>query len=89
MFFLSNGAPPKRIPFSVQGARFNPKGLRVLPIQGKFGVFEVNGRLILPCASQEEGEQLIKVIESFGFDQQCQIGLSSRATLKFLAKANR
>jgi hypothetical protein len=88
-FFLVNGQPPTKVPLSAQGSRFDPAGLKVRPADGRYGVFEDRGRMILPAATQEEGEQLVKVVQAFGFDQVCQVGLSSRASLKFLAKTGR
>jgi hypothetical protein len=88
-FFLVNGAAPTRVPFSVQGTRFDPQRVAARPAAGRWGVFESGGRMLYAAASQEEAEQLVRVIQAFQFDQLCQVGLSPRASLKFLAKTGR
>ena len=88
-FFLSNGVPPGRVPFAAQGSRFDPKGLKVRPAAGRWGVYEATGKELVPAASEPEAEQLVKLIQAFGFDQVCQVGTSPRASLKFLARAGR
>jgi hypothetical protein len=88
-FFLVNGAAPTRVPFSVQGTKFDPQQVKARPIDGRWGVFEGGGRMLFPAATQQEAEQLIRVIHAYQFDQLCQVGLSPRASLKFLAKSGR
>lgn len=84
-FFLVNGKAPTRVPFSVQGTRFNPTGLKVQAIDGKWGVFDA-GRSVASAASKEEAEQVVRVIQAYQFDQVCRVGPSPRAALTFLAK---
>lgn len=88
-FFLVNGKPPTRVPFSVQGNGFQPTGLKVRANGPTWGVYEGSGRMLFPAANQEEAEQIVRVIQMYGFDQTCQIGLSPRSSLKFLAKSGR
>lgn len=88
-FFLSNGVPPSRVPFSVQGTRFDPHGLKARPAAGRWGVYEATGKELVPATTEQEAEQLVKLIQAFGFDQVCQVGTSPRASLRFLAKAGR
>ena len=86
-FFLVNEKAPKDVPFSVQGTRFAPASLTVRSINGKWWLCgESSARLLLPAGSQEEGEQLVKLLKAYGFDQLCQIGTSSHTTMQFLAK---
>jgi hypothetical protein len=85
-FFLVNGAAPTRVPFSVQGTTFDPQQLKARPVSGRWGVFEAGGRMIFPAATKEEAEQLIRVVQAYQFDQLCRVGLSPRASLKFLAR---
>ena len=86
-FFLIGEKAPKDVPFSVQGSRFAPGSLTVRPINGKWWLCgESSARLLLPAGSQEEGEQLVKLVKAYGFDQLCQIGTSSHSTMQFLAK---
>lgn len=89
-FFLVNGQPPARPPFSVQGTRFDPERLSVKPAStGQFGVYEANGRLLYSVATTAEAEALVTMLRHYRFDQQCQMGLSGRNGLKFLAKVGR
>lgn len=85
-FFLVNGAAPTRVPFSVQGTKFDPQQVKVRPTDGHWGVFEAGGRMLFPAASKEEADQLVRVVHAYQFDQLCQVGLSPRASLKFLAR---
>lgn len=85
-FFLHNGRPPERVPFFAQGQRFDPNGLKVRELSGKWWLFDGTGRPLLPAGSAEEADQLVKLIRGYGFDQVCQVGSSPRASLKFLAK---
>lgn len=86
-FFLANGKPPTRVPFSAQGIRFTPTALKVQPADGRWGVYDA-GRLVVAAASKEEGEQVVRVIQAFGFDQVCRVGPPGRGGLTFLAKTS-
>ncbi len=90
-FFLVNGQAPTKVPFSVQAARFDPEGLKVRPSTGgQFALFDGGYRQVFgPMATQQEAEQLLKLLKHYKFDQTCQQGLSSRGGLKFLAKNSR
>lgn len=89
-FFLVNGQAPNRIPFSVQGSRFDVEALKVRNASGgQWGVYEGNGRMVFTVATEKEAEQLVKLLKHYRFDQTCQMGLSSRAGLKFLGKTGR
>jgi len=88
-FFLINGHAPTKVPFSAQGSQFTPATLAVRPMEGKWGVYDGAGRVLFPAGTQQEGEQLVKLMQMFQFDQVCQVGLSPRASLKFLAKTGR
>jgi len=89
-FFLVNGQPPARPPFSVQSTRFDPDRLTVRAASaGATGVYDINGRLLYSVASKEEADALVKLLKHYRFDHQCQMGLSGRNGLKFLAKVGR
>ena len=89
-FFLVNGQAPNRVPFSVQASRFDVDALKVRPATGgQWGLYEGNGRMVFTVGSEKEAEQLVKLLKHYRFDQTCQIGLSSRAGLKFLGKSSR
>jgi hypothetical protein len=84
-FFLVDGRAPTRVPFHVQGRRFDPSGLKVSQAGGKWAVTE-NGRHLLDCATAEEGETLVRVLKHYQFDQLCHMGPSARVGLSFFAK---
>jgi hypothetical protein len=84
-FFLVDGRAPTRVPYHVQGRRFDPNGLKVSQAGGKWAVTE-NGRHLLDCASAEEGETLVRVLKHYQFDQLCHMGPSARVGLSFFAK---
>jgi hypothetical protein len=82
---LSNGKAPTKVPFSAQGRRFNLTELRAQTINGKWAVTE-GGRHLFDVSGPEEGEQLIRLLRHFQFDQVCLLGQNPRAGLQFLAK---
>ncbi|MBA4189229.1 MAG: hypothetical protein C0467_14630 [Planctomycetaceae bacterium] len=84
-FFLVNGKAPTRVPFTVQGRRFDPTAMKVQQFGGHWAVTD-NGRHLFDCVSAEEGETLIRVVKNFGFDQLCHLGPSSKVGVSFLAK---
>jgi hypothetical protein len=87
-FFLSNGKAPTRVPFSTQGRRFDPGAMKVQQYSGRWAVTD-NGRHLFDCASAEEGENIIRVIKHFGFDQLCHAGPNGKTGISFLAKSGR
>jgi hypothetical protein len=89
-FFLVNGQAPNRVPFSVQASRFDLEALKIRNASGgQWGLYEGNGRMVFTVPSEKEAEQLLKLLKHYRFDQVCQVGLSSRAGLKFLGKSAR
>ena len=67
-FFLRDGKPPTRAPFSTQGRNFDLAGLKVQQINDKWAVTE-NNRHLFDVGSPQEGETVIRVLKSYGFDQ--------------------
>lgn len=89
-FFLVNGQPPTRVPFAVQAVRFDKEAVAVKgATNGKFGVYEGMGRQLFVCDTEKEAKQLVTVLKHYGFDTSCQMGLSGKSSLKFLAKTGR
>jgi hypothetical protein len=84
-FFLTDGRAPRRVPFNVQGRRFESSTLATRQIGGKWAVTE-NGRPLLDCANAEEGETLIRLLKYYQFDQLCHLGQSPRQGVTFFAK---
>ncbi|OWK43649.1 hypothetical protein [Fimbriiglobus ruber] len=85
-FFLVDGHAPTRVPFSVQGIRFDPASLKVRAVEGHWGVYETGGHMLFAAATQDEGDQLVRLVQAYQFNQLCQAGTSPRASMKFLAK---
>jgi len=89
-FFLVNGNAPTRVPFSVQATRYDVGVLKVRRSTGeKYAVYEGLGRQLFACDTQKEAEQLVQLLQHYGFDQKCQLGLSSINSLRFLAKTGK
>jgi hypothetical protein len=84
-FFLANGKAPTRVPFAVQGRRFDLNALKVAQYGSRAMVTE-NGRHLFDCANADEGETVIRVVKQFGFDQLCHIGPPGKLGISFLAK---
>ena len=47
------------------------------------------GRQLFVCDTEKEAKQLVGVLKHYGFDTSCQMGLSGKSSLKFLAKTGR
>jgi hypothetical protein len=84
-FFLADGKAPGRVPFAVQGRRFDPNALKVSQYGNRCMVTEY-GRHLFDCATAAEGETLIRVVKHFGFDQICHLGPQGKSGVMFLAK---
>jgi hypothetical protein len=85
-FFLVNGKPPTNVPFNAQGTRFDPKSLTVKTVDKAWGVFEGPGRMVFSANSKQDAEQIVRVVQGFGFEQICQVGGTGTAGIRFLAK---
>jgi hypothetical protein len=84
-FFLVDGKAPTRVPFMAQGRQFDLNGLKVRKNAEKWSIAE-NGRTLFDCASAEEGNTLIRLLQYYQFDQLCHIGPNSKLGITFLAK---
>jgi hypothetical protein len=84
-FFLVNGQAPTRVPYNVQGRQFDPHSLRVR-VSGDHWAVTEGGRTLVDCASPEEGETLIRLIQFYQFDQLCHLGPTQRLGVSFLAR---
>ncbi len=85
-FFLHNGKPPTRAPFSALGKGFNPNGLKVTQINGKWSVTDA-GKPILAVGSAQEGEVIARVLKAYGFDQIAHLGVGiPKGGITFLVK---
>jgi hypothetical protein len=67
-FFLRDGKPPARAPFSAQGRAFDPAGLKVQQVNGKWAVTDGN-RPLFDVGGLQEGETVVRVLKAYGFDQ--------------------
>jgi len=89
-FFLVQGAAPTKVPFSVQSSRFDNAALKVRRTTGeKYAIYEGVVRQLFVCDTEKEALQLLEVLQHYGFDNKCQLGLSSANSLHFLAKTSR
>lgn len=89
-FFLVNGQAPTKVPFAVQATRFDREAIKVKAASGgKYGIYEGSGRQLFACDSEKEAQQLLKMLQEYGFDTSCQIGLGAKSSLRFLAKTGR
>ena len=84
-FFLVDGKAPSRVPYHVQGRRFDPNTLKVAKSGETWSITE-NNRQLSPCANAEEGETLVRVLKHFQFDQLCHLGPSPKVGVSFFAK---
>jgi hypothetical protein len=67
-FFLRDGKPPTRAPFSAQGRQFDLNSLKVQEINGKWAVTE-GSRPLFDVSGPQEGEVVVRVLKAYGFDQ--------------------
>ena len=89
-FFLVNGQPPKKVPFDVQGMRFEPADVRAREtVPGVWAVCDATGRTVLPAAGKDDAELVAGVIRAFKFDQLCKVGQSPKAQMTFFARVGR
>jgi hypothetical protein len=86
-FFLTDGRAPSRVPFNAQGRTFDVNSLQVRK-NGDHWIISENSRHLFDCASQEEGETLIRVLQYYKFDQLCHLGPSPKVGVSFLAKTH-
>lgn len=85
-FFLRDGKPPTRAPFSAQGRNFDPNGLKVLRINGKWSVTD-SGKPLLDVGSPQEGDVIVRVLKAYGFDQMAHLGVGiPKGGITFLVK---
>jgi hypothetical protein len=85
-FFLTQGKPPTRAPFNAQGRSFDPGALKVQQVNDRWAVTE-NGRLLFDVGSAQEGETVVRVLQSFGFDQLCHLSAGgAKGGIRFLVK---
>jgi hypothetical protein len=86
-FFLRNGKPPTRAPFSAQGRAFDPNGLKVLRINGKWSVTD-SGKPLVAVGSAQEGDVIARVLKAYGFDQMAHLGVGTpKGGITFLVKS--
>jgi len=85
-FFLASGKAPTRASFASVARQFGESELQVRQFNNKWWVL-ASSRPLFEVASAAEGEDLIRLLKHFGFNQICQTGNSPRASMTFLAKA--
>lgn len=85
-FFLSGGRAPSKPLFAQIVREFDERDLAVRQINGQWFV-HASHRPLFQVETPQEGEDLIRILRHFGFNQLCQSGNSSKPTLTFLTKA--
>lgn len=88
-FFLVNGQAPKRIPFGVQARHFDPSRAQAREAQGQWGVYDGPGRMLFSAESEQQAKEMVQLIQTYKFDQTCQVGSSPAASMKFVCKSGR
>jgi hypothetical protein len=85
-FFLRDGKPPTRAPFNAQGKSFDPRGLKVMQINGKWSVTDT-GKPLVEVGSPQEGDVIVRVMKAYGFDQMAHLGVGvPKGGITFLVK---
>jgi hypothetical protein len=85
-FFLRDGKPPARAPFNAQGRSFDPNGLKVQRVNGKWAVTD-SGRPLFMVGNQQEGEVVARVLKAYRFDQTAHLSAGgSKGGIDFLVK---
>jgi hypothetical protein len=70
---------------SAQGRQFDLSTLKAKKNGERWSITE-NGRYLFDCASAEEGDTIIRLLQYYQFDQLCHIGTSPKQGVSFLAK---
>jgi hypothetical protein len=86
-FFLVDGRAPTRVPLNAQGRQFELNKLKVRKNGERWAITE-NGRHLFDCASAEEGDTIIRLLQYYQFDQLCHIGTNPKYGISFLAKTH-
>lgn len=85
-FFLKDGKPPARAPFSAQGRSFDAAAVKATQVNGKWQVTSA-GRPLFDAASQQEAEIVARVVQAYGFDQLAQLSSgSAKGGINFMVK---
>ncbi|QJW96649.1 hypothetical protein [Frigoriglobus tundricola] len=85
-FFLRDGKAPTRVPFNAQGRNFDLTSLKVQQNNGKWVVTE-NNKYVFDVSGPQEGEVVIRVLKSYGFDQFAHLSAGSpKGGITFMVK---
>jgi hypothetical protein len=85
-FFLKDGKPPARAPFSAQGRSFDAAAVKAQQINGKWAVTSA-GRGLFDASSQQEAEVVARVLQAYGFDQMAHLSSgSAKGGIGFMVK---
>ncbi|MBY0457126.1 MAG: hypothetical protein K2V38_07305, partial [Gemmataceae bacterium] len=85
-FFLVNGKAPGRAPLSAQGKNFSTSDLKVQQVNDKWLVTDA-GKQLFEVGSPQEGETVVRVLKSYGFDQTAHLSAGgSKGGITFLVK---
>lgn len=86
-YFLKDGKPPARAPFSAQGRSFDAAAVKAQQVNGKWAVTSA-GRGLFDASSQQEAEIVARVLQAYGFDQMAHLSSgSSKGGIGFMVKS--
>ena len=85
-FFLRDGKAPTRVPFNAQGRGIDLVSLKVQQTNDKWVVTE-NNKHLFDVSGPQEGEIVIRVLKSYGFDQFAHLSAGSpKGGITFMVK---
>jgi hypothetical protein len=85
-YFLKDGKPPARAPFSAQGRSFDATAVKATQVNGKWMVTSA-GRGLFDAANQQEAEIVARVLQAYGFDQMAHLSSgSAKGGIGFMVK---
>lgn len=86
-YFLKDGKPPARAPFSAQGRSFDAAAVKATQVNGKWQVTSA-GRPLFDAANQQEAEVIARVLQAYGFDQMAHLSSgSAKGGIGFMVKS--
>jgi len=85
-FFLRDGKAPTRVPLNAQGRNIDLTSLKVQQTNDKWVVTE-NNKHVFDVSGPQEGEVVIRVLKSYGFDQFARLSAGSpKGGITFMVK---
>jgi hypothetical protein len=86
-YFLVHGQPPRGMHPTIFGSTFRPESVAIRQLGGKWVVFAGDQPLESFGDNAAQAQQLVQVIQRYGFDHLCRIGPPGPLSMTFLVKA--